>query len=50
VTWHGGEGVGAGIDDGGSLLVRLADGRELALHSGEVLLRRIGPDTAAQEG
>jgi BirA family transcriptional regulator, biotin operon repressor / biotin---[acetyl-CoA-carboxylase] ligase len=50
VTWDDGEGVGAGIDDAGSLLVRLADGRELALHSGEVLLRQIGPDTAAPAG
>jgi BirA family transcriptional regulator, biotin operon repressor / biotin---[acetyl-CoA-carboxylase] ligase len=47
VEWDDGEGVGAGIDDAGSLLVRLRDGRELALSSGEVLLRRIGSDTAA---
>ena len=47
IEWDEGEGVGAGIDDAGSLLVRLADGSEIALTSGEVLLRRIGPDTAA---
>jgi BirA family biotin operon repressor/biotin-[acetyl-CoA-carboxylase] ligase len=47
IEWDDGEGVGAGIDDAGSLLVRLRDGREIALSSGEVLLRRIGPDTAA---
>jgi BirA family transcriptional regulator, biotin operon repressor / biotin---[acetyl-CoA-carboxylase] ligase len=43
VSWDGGEGVGAGIDDAGSLLVRLADGREVALGSGEVLLRSTRP-------
>jgi BirA family biotin operon repressor/biotin-[acetyl-CoA-carboxylase] ligase len=43
VSWDGGDGVGAGIDDRGSLLVRLADGREVALSSGEVLLRVIEP-------
>jgi BirA family transcriptional regulator, biotin operon repressor / biotin---[acetyl-CoA-carboxylase] ligase len=47
LAWDDGEGVGAGIDDAGSLLVRLRDGREIALSSGEVLLRRIGPDTPA---
>jgi BirA family transcriptional regulator, biotin operon repressor / biotin---[acetyl-CoA-carboxylase] ligase len=40
VRWDGGEGVGAGIDDGGSLLVRLGDGRTIPLAAGEVLLRR----------
>jgi BirA family transcriptional regulator, biotin operon repressor / biotin---[acetyl-CoA-carboxylase] ligase len=43
VSWDGGEGVGAGIDDAGSLLVRLADGRAVALGSGEVLLRSMRP-------
>jgi BirA family biotin operon repressor/biotin-[acetyl-CoA-carboxylase] ligase len=47
VEWDDGEGVGAGIDDAGSLLVRLTDGSEIALSAGEVLLRRIGPDPAA---
>jgi BirA family biotin operon repressor/biotin-[acetyl-CoA-carboxylase] ligase len=40
ITWDGGEGVGAGIDDSGSLLVRRADGGLIALDAGEVLLRR----------
>jgi BirA family transcriptional regulator, biotin operon repressor / biotin---[acetyl-CoA-carboxylase] ligase len=40
VAWDGGEGVGAGIDDAGSLLVRLEDGRTIPLAAGEVLLRR----------
>jgi BirA family biotin operon repressor/biotin-[acetyl-CoA-carboxylase] ligase len=43
ISWEGGEGVGAGIDDAGSLLVRLADGQEVTLSSGEVLLRRVRP-------
>jgi BirA family transcriptional regulator, biotin operon repressor / biotin---[acetyl-CoA-carboxylase] ligase len=47
IAWDGGEGVGAGIDDAGSLRVRLRDGREIELSSGEVLLGRVGPDTAA---
>jgi BirA family transcriptional regulator, biotin operon repressor / biotin---[acetyl-CoA-carboxylase] ligase len=38
VAWDGGGGVGAGIDDAGSLLVRLQDGRVIALGSGEVRL------------
>jgi BirA family transcriptional regulator, biotin operon repressor / biotin---[acetyl-CoA-carboxylase] ligase len=38
VTWAGGEGTGAGIDERGSLRVRLADGRETALDAGEVRL------------
>jgi BirA family transcriptional regulator, biotin operon repressor / biotin---[acetyl-CoA-carboxylase] ligase len=40
ISWDGGEGVGAGIDDAGCLLVTLADGSALALDSGEVLLVR----------
>jgi BirA family biotin operon repressor/biotin-[acetyl-CoA-carboxylase] ligase len=47
IGWDDGEGVAAGIDDAGSLLVRLRDGREIALSSGEVLLRRIEPDPPA---
>ena len=38
VRWAGGEGVGAGIDDSGSLLVRRADGSVVALDAGEVHL------------
>jgi BirA family transcriptional regulator, biotin operon repressor / biotin---[acetyl-CoA-carboxylase] ligase len=38
VRWAGGEGTGAGIDDAGSLLVRLADGELRALAAGEVHL------------
>jgi BirA family biotin operon repressor/biotin-[acetyl-CoA-carboxylase] ligase len=40
VTWDGGEGVGAGIDDAGSLLVALDDGRTIPLAAGEVMLRQ----------
>jgi BirA family transcriptional regulator, biotin operon repressor / biotin---[acetyl-CoA-carboxylase] ligase len=40
IAWDGGEGIGAGIDDAGSLLVRLPDGDTVALAAGEVLLRR----------
>jgi BirA family transcriptional regulator, biotin operon repressor / biotin---[acetyl-CoA-carboxylase] ligase len=39
IVWQDGEGVGAGIDDAGSLLARLPDGRLIALSAGEVLLR-----------
>jgi BirA family biotin operon repressor/biotin-[acetyl-CoA-carboxylase] ligase len=38
LTWAGGEGVGAGIDAGGRLLVRDASGRTQALEAGEVHL------------
>jgi BirA family biotin operon repressor/biotin-[acetyl-CoA-carboxylase] ligase len=38
VAWAGGEGVGAGIDDVGRLLVRVGDG-VVALDAGEVHLR-----------
>jgi BirA family transcriptional regulator, biotin operon repressor / biotin---[acetyl-CoA-carboxylase] ligase len=39
VSWTGGEGTGAGIDERGCLRVRLADGRETAVDAGEVRLR-----------
>jgi BirA family transcriptional regulator, biotin operon repressor / biotin---[acetyl-CoA-carboxylase] ligase len=39
VRWTGGEGVAAGIDDSGSLLVDTRDGR-VTLNAGEVHLRR----------
>ena len=38
VRWATGAGVGAGIDDGGALLVRLPDGRVHTLSAGEVHL------------
>ena len=38
VGWSGGEGTAAGIDDGGRLLVRRADGSVAALDAGEVRL------------
>jgi biotin-(acetyl-CoA carboxylase) ligase len=40
VRWAGGEGVGAGLDDGGRLLVRRPDGSLDALDAGEVHLSR----------
>jgi BirA family biotin operon repressor/biotin-[acetyl-CoA-carboxylase] ligase len=40
VTWSGGEGVGAGIDDAGRLLVDRPDGTRTALDAGEVHLGR----------
>jgi BirA family biotin operon repressor/biotin-[acetyl-CoA-carboxylase] ligase len=39
VAWGGGEGVAAGIDDAGALLVRRADGELVTLDAGEVHLR-----------
>jgi biotin-(acetyl-CoA carboxylase) ligase len=39
VAWNGGDGVGAGIDDLGRLLVRRGDGSQAALDAGEVHLR-----------
>ena len=42
VTWSGGEGVAAGIDDDGSLLVETDDGGVQSLHAGEVHLGRVG--------
>jgi BirA family biotin operon repressor/biotin-[acetyl-CoA-carboxylase] ligase len=38
LRWSGGDGTGAGIDDDGSLLVRLADGTVRTLDAGEVHL------------
>ena len=38
LVWRDGRGTGAGIDDRGRLLVKLADGREQALEAGEVHL------------
>jgi BirA family biotin operon repressor/biotin-[acetyl-CoA-carboxylase] ligase len=38
VRWSGGAGTGAGIDDAGSLLVRLSDGSVRTLDAGEVHL------------
>jgi BirA family transcriptional regulator, biotin operon repressor / biotin---[acetyl-CoA-carboxylase] ligase len=38
VSWAGGEGTGAGIDERGCLRVRLADGRETTVDAGEVHL------------
>jgi BirA family biotin operon repressor/biotin-[acetyl-CoA-carboxylase] ligase len=38
VRWDGGEGIGAGIDDSGALLVHLPDGTTTALSAGEVTL------------
>ncbi len=43
LRWAGGEGTGAGIDDAGALLVRLADGSTRTLAAGEVHLG--GPAT-----
>jgi BirA family biotin operon repressor/biotin-[acetyl-CoA-carboxylase] ligase len=40
LRWEGGSGVGDGIDDGGGLRVRLADGGEAVLSAGEVHLGR----------
>jgi BirA family biotin operon repressor/biotin-[acetyl-CoA-carboxylase] ligase len=40
VRWAGGEGIGAGIDDAGALLVRLPDGKLRTLEAGEVHLGR----------
>jgi BirA family biotin operon repressor/biotin-[acetyl-CoA-carboxylase] ligase len=38
ITWSGGSGVAAGVDEQGSLLVELADGTVTALNAGEVHL------------
>jgi len=38
VQWDGGHGEGAGIDDGGGLIVRLDDGTTTTLNAGEVTL------------
>jgi BirA family biotin operon repressor/biotin-[acetyl-CoA-carboxylase] ligase len=42
VRWNGGEGVAAGIDDGGALIVETADGGTVALDAGEVHLLAAG--------
>jgi BirA family biotin operon repressor/biotin-[acetyl-CoA-carboxylase] ligase len=42
IGWSDGQGVGAGIDEGGSLLVRRADGSVTALDAGEIHLVRVG--------
>jgi BirA family biotin operon repressor/biotin-[acetyl-CoA-carboxylase] ligase len=39
VAWEDGQGVAAGIDDRGNLLLRKVDGAELSLGAGEVSLR-----------
>ncbi len=38
VRWQDGEGIGAGVDDTGALLVQLPDGTTTALSAGEVTL------------
>ncbi|MEA2450686.1 MAG: BirA family transcriptional regulator [Thermoleophilaceae bacterium] len=40
IRWDGGSGTAAGVDDSGALLVDLGDGERVALHAGEVHLRR----------
>jgi BirA family transcriptional regulator, biotin operon repressor / biotin---[acetyl-CoA-carboxylase] ligase len=40
VRWAGGEGVGAGIDADGRLVVAASDGRQVALDAGEIHLIR----------
>jgi BirA family biotin operon repressor/biotin-[acetyl-CoA-carboxylase] ligase len=40
IDWRDGGGIGAGIDDHGSLLARMADGSVRALAAGEVHLHR----------
>jgi BirA family biotin operon repressor/biotin-[acetyl-CoA-carboxylase] ligase len=49
VSWAGGEGVGAGIDESGALRVRLSGGGETTLSAGEVHLLpdRVGPGAPA---
>jgi BirA family biotin operon repressor/biotin-[acetyl-CoA-carboxylase] ligase len=44
VRWASGHGEGAGIDDGGGLVVRLPNGGTVVLESGEVHLLRPSPD------
>jgi hypothetical protein len=39
VSWNGGRGVGAGVDAGGGLRVRLTGGELEVLSAGEVHLR-----------
>jgi biotin-(acetyl-CoA carboxylase) ligase len=40
VRWQDGEGIGAGVDGSGALLVQLPDGTSTALTAGEVTLRQ----------
>jgi len=47
VGWSGGEGVAAGVDGHGRLLVELTDGSRAALDAGEVHLRPAGLRAAA---
>ena len=42
ISWSDGEGVAAGIDDDGSLLVETDDAGVQSLHAGEVHLGRVG--------
>jgi BirA family biotin operon repressor/biotin-[acetyl-CoA-carboxylase] ligase len=41
IGWDGGEGVAAGVDDEGSLLVDVDGGERVALRAGEVHLKRL---------
>jgi BirA family transcriptional regulator, biotin operon repressor / biotin---[acetyl-CoA-carboxylase] ligase len=41
ISWAGGSGVAAGVDDDGSLLVHTDDAGVLSLHAGEVHLGRV---------
>jgi BirA family biotin operon repressor/biotin-[acetyl-CoA-carboxylase] ligase len=41
IAWSGGEGVAAGVDGDGRLVVALSDGARTALDAGEVHLRRL---------
>jgi BirA family biotin operon repressor/biotin-[acetyl-CoA-carboxylase] ligase len=43
ITWTGGTGVAAGVDERGRLLVDVAGGERLALDAGEVHLGRLSP-------
>jgi len=43
VTWNGGEGVAAGVDEEGRLLVERPDGTTTALNAGEVHLGTVRP-------
>jgi BirA family transcriptional regulator, biotin operon repressor / biotin---[acetyl-CoA-carboxylase] ligase len=42
ISWAGGEGIAAGVDDDGSLLVQTDDAGVQSLHAGEVHLERVG--------
>jgi BirA family biotin operon repressor/biotin-[acetyl-CoA-carboxylase] ligase len=41
ITWNGGTGTAAGVDDGGRLLVDVPGGERVALDAGEVHLGRL---------